>query len=106
MEVPPTMRTPALARTIFVLVAVAALAAPQLAQGQTIPTATGRSIDLSRAGYKLFIPNGYVHRPQDATDLLVHFHGDPQTVWNNAAYAQLNAPVVTVNLGALSSSYQ
>jgi hypothetical protein len=73
-----------------------------------IPTATGRSVTLTSLGtaYKLFIPNNYLHRPQDATDILVHFHGDPQTVWNNAAYAKLNAVVVTVNLGAGSSSYQ
>jgi hypothetical protein len=38
--------------------------------------------------------------------MLVHFHGDPQTVWNNAAYATLDAVVVTVNLGAVSSAYQ
>jgi hypothetical protein len=36
----------------------------------------------------------------------VHFHGDPQTVWNNAAYSKLDAVVVTVNLGAVSSAYQ
>jgi hypothetical protein len=73
-----------------------------------IPTATGRSFTLSNIGsaYKLFIPTNYVHRPGDATDLLVHFHGDPQTYWNNVAYANLNAAVVTVNLGALSGAYQ
>lgn len=73
-----------------------------------IPTATGRSFTLSNlgSGYKLFVPNNLVHRPGDATDLLVHFHGDPQTYWNNVAYANLNVAVVTVNLGAVSGAYQ
>jgi hypothetical protein len=90
---------------VVLIASVALMLLPRLALAQ-IPTITGRSIDLSRSGYKLFIPNGYVHRPQDATDLLVHFHGDPQTYWNNVGYAKLNVVVVTVNLGALSSSYQ
>jgi hypothetical protein len=38
-------------------------------------------------------------------DLLVHFHGDPQTVWNNSKYADLNAVIVTVNYSGLSSAY-
>jgi hypothetical protein len=36
---------------------------------------------------------------------LVHFHGDPQTFYNNAAYANLNAILVTVNYSGLSSAY-
>jgi hypothetical protein len=99
-------------RTLRFAIAVgfASLLAPafqSVSQAQ-IPTATGRSFTLTNLGtaYKLFIPDNYVHRPQDATDILVHFHGDPQTVWNNAAYAKLDAVVVTVNLGALSSAYQ
>ena len=65
-------------------------------------------ITLSNLGsaYKLFIPSNYVHRPNDATDLLIHFHGDPQTYWNNVKYANLNVVVVTVNLGAVSTPYQ
>ena len=38
-------------------------------------------------------------------DLLVHFHGDPQTYWNNAKYANLNTIIVTVNYSGLSSAY-
>lgn len=37
--------------------------------------------------------------------MLVHFHGNPQTVWNNASYADLNAIIVTVNYGGFSSAY-
>lgn len=94
-------------RFVFVLTAAIWACSTQPASAQ-IPTATGRSFTLTNLGtaYKLFIPDNYVHRPLDATDILVHFHGDPQTVWNNAAYAKLDAVVVTVNLGAGSSSYQ
>jgi hypothetical protein len=93
------------ARAFVVVVVVFATAVADTATAQ-IPTVSGRSIDLPRTGYKLFIPDGYVHRPQDATDLLVHFHGDPATVRNNVGYAGLNLVTLTVNLGALSSSYQ
>jgi hypothetical protein len=94
-------------RIVFVLTAALWACAVQPASAQ-IPTATGRSFTLTNLGtaYRLFIPDNYVHRPQDATDILVHFHGDPQTVWNNAAYAKLDAVVVTVNLGTVSSAYQ
>jgi hypothetical protein len=36
----------------------------------------------------------------------VHIHGDPQTVWNNAKYANLNTIILTANYGGLSSAYQ
>ncbi|TWT77143.1 hypothetical protein Pla123a_25740 [Posidoniimonas polymericola] len=68
-----------------------------------LPVATGRELALSEPQWKLFVPNDYTHRGD--VDLLVHFHGDPQTVWNNAAYAKLNAVVVTVNYSGLSSAY-
>jgi hypothetical protein len=70
-----------------------------------LPTATGRQWTLSNAAWKLFVPNNYQHRQGDATDLLVHFHGDPQTYWNNVAYADLNVAVLTVNYSGLSSAY-
>jgi hypothetical protein len=76
--------------------------APSLAQ---IPTATGNSFTLSNAAWKVFIPSTYIQRPGNVADVLVHFHGDPQTFWNNAAYADLNAIVVTVNYSGLSSAY-
>ena len=103
------MRIARPARRVFIIFLATVLcgtaARPARAQ---IPTATGRSFTLTNLGtaYKLFIPDNYAHRPQDATDILVHFHGDPQTIWNNAAYAKLDAVVVTVNLGAVSSAYQ
>lgn len=75
------------------------------ARGQ-LPVATGRQIAMSQPEWKLFIPDGYHHRPGGDVDLLVHFHGDPQTVWNNAEYANLNAVVVTANYNGLSSAYR
>jgi hypothetical protein len=80
-----------------------ALASPVVAQ---LPTAAGKQITLSNAAWKLFIPSTYVQRPGAVADLLVHLHGDPQTFWNNAKYANLNALIVTVNYNGLSSAYQ
>jgi hypothetical protein len=71
-----------------------------------LPTATGRQINMSDAGWKIFIPNSYVQRPGNVADLLVHFHGDPQTYSNNAQYAHLNTVIVTVNYSGLSSAYE
>ena len=70
-----------------------------------LPTAGGRQINLSNSAWKLFIPNAYQHRSDNVADLLVHFHGNPQTIWNNAQHADLNALIVTVNYGGLSSAY-
>ena len=55
-----------------------------------IPVAAGRQFNLSNAAWKVFIPSTYQPRSGNVADLLVHFHGDPQTVWNNAKYAELN----------------
>jgi len=81
---------------------VLVVAGPAAAQ---LPVATGRQIAMSNAAWKLFIPSTYQQRPDNVADLLVHFHGDPQTVWNNAKYAHLNAVIVTVNYSGLSSAY-
>jgi len=70
-----------------------------------IPTATGRSFTLSNTAWKVFIPSTYYQRPGNVADVLVHFHGDPQTYWNNAEYARLNTIIVTVNYSGLSSAY-
>ena len=77
-------------------------ASPAAAQ---LPSATGRQIAMSNSAWKIFIPSTYQHRLGDAADLLVHFHGDPQTYWNNVQYAHLNAVVLTVNYSGLSSAY-
>jgi hypothetical protein len=69
-----------------------------------VPTATGRSFTLSDAAWRLFIPSTYQPRG-NVSDVLVHFHGDPQTYWNNAKYANLNTMIVTVNYSGLSSAY-
>jgi hypothetical protein len=77
------------------------------AAGQ-LPTATGRTFNLStdpNGFHKLFIPDGYIHTGQNV-DLLIHFHGDSQTVNNNAQYAGLNAVIVNVTYPGLSSAYQ
>ncbi len=87
---------------------VIALHAPILGASSAvaqIPMATGRSFTLSNVAWKVFIPNTYYQRPGSVADVLVHFHGDPQTYWNNAQYANLNAILVTVNYSGLSSAY-
>ncbi|MEX0611731.1 MAG: hypothetical protein WD738_21835 [Pirellulales bacterium] len=89
--------------TVGVLVSVALVAGGRA--GAQLPTATGRQISMSNSAWKMFIPSTYHQRPGNVADLLVHFHGDPQTVWNNAKYANLNAVVVTVNYSGLSSAY-
>ena len=68
-----------------------------------VPTATGRSIQMSNPAWKLFIPDSYVHAA--SVDLIVHFHGDDATFRNNVAYAKLNVVEVTVNYNGLSSAY-
>jgi hypothetical protein len=68
-------------------------------------TATGQQFTLSDPAWKLFIPSTYYQRAGNVADVLVHFHGDPQTFWNNAKYANLNTLIVTVNYSGLSSAY-
>lgn len=90
------------------LILAAALLAPALAAQPAVaqlPTASGKQIAMSNAAWKLFIPSTYHQRPGAVADLLVHFHGDSQTYWNNAKYANLNALIVTVNYNGLSSAY-
>ncbi len=72
---------------------------------QTIPTVTGRTFTLpTSANHKLFIPDS-LNLTADDVDVLVHFHGDPTTVNNNAAYADLNAVIVNVTYPGFSSAY-
>jgi hypothetical protein len=69
--------------------------------------ATGRSLTITAgSAWKVFIPDTYVTRPGNVADVIVHLHGDPQAVWNNAKWANLNAIIITANYGALSGSYQ
>lgn len=88
--------------TAIVGLALSLAAAPAAAQ---LPVATGRQIAMSNSAWKIFIPSTYQPRPGSVADLLVHFHGDPQTMWNNAKYARLNTIIVTVNYSGLSSAY-
>ncbi|MEA2736093.1 MAG: hypothetical protein QOE14_2544 [Humisphaera sp.] len=85
--------------TIIVSFCLASSATAQL------PVATGRQISMTAPEWKIFIPSTYQQRPGNVADLLVHFHGDPQTYWNNAKYANLNTVIVTVNYNGLSSVY-
>ncbi len=72
---------------------------------QVIPTVTGRTFTLpTSANHKLFIPDGF-DPSADGVDVLVHFHGDPATVNNNAGYADLNAVIVNVTYSGFSSAY-
>jgi hypothetical protein len=57
---------------------VAVLLTTSLASAQ-VPTATGRTIAMNETGWEIFIPSTYQSRGNVA-DLLVHFHGDPQTL--------------------------
>lgn len=86
------------------VIAIATLLLSAQAANAQLPVATGRQIDLSRSQWKLFVPDDYTS-DGNQVDLLVHFHGNSQTVWNNAAYANLNAVIVTVNYSGLSSAY-
>jgi hypothetical protein len=86
----------------FALMIATAIANTALAQ---LPQAMGEAFVLSQPQWKLFVPEGYEHRPDGAVDLLIHFHGDPQTVWNNAAQAKLNAVIVTANYNGLSGVF-
>lgn len=83
----------------LIAVLVASAASAQLTQ------ATGEAHQLSQPQWKLFVPVGYEHRSDGAVDLLIHFHGDPPTVWNNAAQAKLNAVIVTANYNGLSGVF-
>jgi hypothetical protein len=83
----------------LILLLTASVASAQL------PTATGQQYALSQAAWKVFVPTGYTPEAGGKYDLLVHFHGDSQTVWNNAKYADLGAVIVTVNYSGLSSAY-
>src|SRR5262245_13552527 len=85
-------------KSVVVIVVALAFVAPASAWGQ-LPTATGRQFTLSDPNWKLFIPSTYQHRPNDTVDLLVNFKGDPQIIWDNAAYAKLNVAIVTIHYG-------
>jgi hypothetical protein len=101
-------------RVASLLVITAALIAPLVflasARAQyPVPglTATGRSLTIAAgSAWKVFIPDTYVTRPGNVSDVLVLLHGDPQTVWNNAKWANLNSIIITANYGAASSAYQ
>ncbi|HEY2411848.1 MAG TPA: hypothetical protein VGI40_06385 [Pirellulaceae bacterium] len=70
-------------------------------------TATGRTLTIGAgSAWKVFIPDTFVTRPGNVADVIMHLHGDPQTVWNNAKWANLNAIIITANYGAASSAYQ
>ncbi len=72
---------------------------------QVIPTVTGRTLTLPTSpNHKLFIPDSF-DLSAGGVDVLVHFHGDPATVNNNAGYADLNAVIVNVTYNGFSSAY-
>ena len=98
----PARSPTSVATIVLVMVATASFVRTAAAQ---VPTATGRQISMSAPEWKIFIPSTYQPRPGNVADLLVHFHGDPQTFWNNAKYANLNTVIVTVNYNGLSGAY-
>lgn len=71
-----------------------------------IPTVEGEAVTLpTDVGHVLFLPKTLDIRCGHV-DLLIHFHGDPATVRNNAGYAGVEAAVLTVNYPGLSSAYR
>jgi hypothetical protein len=91
-------------RSCFVLLLAVCISAGTLS-AQTIPAVTGRTFTLpTSANHKLFIPDT-LDLTGDDVDVLVHFHGDPATVNNNAGYAGLNAVIVNVTYSGFSSAY-
>lgn len=97
------------ARILAITVLVAVVAAPAALAQYPVPglTATGRSLTISAgSAWKVFIPDTYVQRPGNVADVLMLLHGDPQTVWNNAKWANLNTIIITANYGQLSGAYQ
>jgi len=98
------MRAPVRANKLLCSATLLLLIAAKPTSAQ-LPVASGQQVAMSNPAWKLFIPDTYHHRPGGVADVLVHFHGDPQTVWNNALYADLNSVVLTVNYSGLSSAY-
>jgi len=85
------------------LLIVMLVATPVLAQ--VIPPVSGRTFTLPTSpNHKLFIPDSF-DPSASGVDVLVHFHGDPATVNNNAGYADLNAVIVNVTYNGFSSAY-
>jgi len=99
------MRTTRPTAAALAAVAVTLFAFDPLVALAQVPVASGRSFTLSDSAWKVFIPSTYQPRAGNVADVLVHFHGDPQTYWNNARYANLNTIIVTVNYSGLSSAY-
>lgn len=66
----------------------------------------GDWLPLSSDAWVLWLPDGLTPGPGEKIDLLVHFHGDPGTVFANAERTGLNAAVVAVNYPGLSSAYR
>jgi hypothetical protein len=89
----------------IVTIMLSTLASVRPAAAQ-LPTATGRQLAMSNPNWMTFIPSTYQHRAGDKVDLLINFKGDPQTVWNNAKYADLNTIVVTINYDGFSETYR
>jgi hypothetical protein len=99
------LRSRPLLIALATLLLMQAAAASAQAPVRQLPAADGEALAMSRPQWRLWIPADYQPRPGGAVDLLLHFHGDPQTVWNNAAAARLNAVVVTANYNGLSQAY-
>ncbi|MEM6751087.1 MAG: hypothetical protein AAF612_11505, partial [Planctomycetota bacterium] len=83
----------------------AAVAPSPRAWAQALPPVAGTTLPLGTAPqHTLFIPDG-LDVVGDEVDLLVHFHGSPDTIRRNAGHAGLNAVIVNVSYSGLSSAY-
>ncbi|MCO6045404.1 hypothetical protein NG895_15955 [Aeoliella sp. ICT_H6.2] len=92
-------------RALFTFVSLASLLVGISAHAAELPNATGQQFTLENKAAKLFVPAGYQMPEDGGVDLLIHFHGDPPTVWKNAEYAKLNVVILTVNYNGLSRAY-
>jgi hypothetical protein len=67
----------AAALTAFLLTAASATAQYPVAG----LTATGRTLTIGAgSAWKVFIPDTFITRPGNVADVIMHLHGDPQTV--------------------------
>ncbi|MEO0586162.1 MAG: hypothetical protein AAF078_00830 [Planctomycetota bacterium] len=91
--------------TILTLAAAGLLGPATPAHAQTLPPVSGAIYTLPTAAeHTLFVPS-WLDVTDDEVDVLVHFHGSPDTIRRNAGYAGLNAVIVNVSYSGLSSAY-
>ncbi|MEM6334391.1 MAG: dockerin type I domain-containing protein [Planctomycetota bacterium] len=90
---------------ILALAAAGLLHAAAPADAQSLPPVSGTTYALPTAAeHTLFVPS-WIDITDNQVDVLVHFHGSPDTIHRNAGHAGLNAVILNVNYAGLSSAY-